>query len=69
MQVWKGHDDGKMRQSTQGEKWGKNINKAYHAFLFVLVGEDPDVFFISEDDGLEEEASDTNDVNEDEMTG
>ena len=45
---------------------GKNINKAYHAFLCALTGENPHEFFFSEYSGLEEEASDSFTLNEDE---
>ena len=44
---------------------GKNTNKACHAFLCALIGEDPDEFFFSKDNSLEREASDSDDEADD----
>ena len=38
---------------------GSKEHQAYNAFLCALAGEDPDNFFFSEDNGLEQEASDS----------
>ena len=51
---------------AQKEKGGrKNINKAYHAFLCALTGEDHGEFFFPKDNGLEGEISDSDDEADD----
>ena len=62
----KGKKMTKMGKARKEKRGGKNINNAYHAFLCALIGEDSDEFFFSEDNGLEGEASDSDDEADDE---
>ena len=61
----KGKKMTRMEKAQKDKRGGKNINKAYHAFLCALTGEDPDEFFFSEDNGLEGEESCSDDEADD----
>ena len=60
-QEWKRQEDSKLEYAWKDKRVGKNIDKAFHAFLCALTGKDPNDFFFSEDNGLEGEASGSDD--------
>ena len=61
----KGKKMAKMDKAQKTKKRGENINKVYHAFLYALTGEDLDEIFFSKDNGLDGEASGSDDEADD----